>query len=271
MTIRLSARRVKAAAMGAMLAVGFALAAGGSAFADDERLPNALQTWWDGNVLNVPWYGAPEYETIADDAFQHNAVAVPGDWIHRTLVVRNNGPCPGTLTVEILNPITTVGEDTVNDDDPAVAPGRTGFAGMSEVHWDVGGVLGSSSFADLYDHQQLASVPVPKGGTVRVQMAYAFPYDETEGKNLGHISQAIKWDVGLGLRGDYCAGPGPTGPSSGDETDTARTETPGTPGGGGLEYTGANILFGVISAGFLLAAGVVAVWRSNSRREDLAS
>ncbi|MDR1189631.1 MAG: hypothetical protein LBK95_19630, partial [Bifidobacteriaceae bacterium] len=139
-TIKKGARRATSLALAGLLTLGAASAA----LADDDLWDDALDTQWDGNTLNVPWDGSDEYETIAGDKFTHDAVAVPGDWIHRTLVVHNNGPCPGWLTVEVLNPNASSGDDTVNDDDTSITSPQAGFAGMSELHWDVDGVIGSS-------------------------------------------------------------------------------------------------------------------------------
>ncbi|MDR0592993.1 MAG: hypothetical protein LBG60_07005 [Bifidobacteriaceae bacterium] len=248
--IRTGKRR--AAALGALL-IG-ALAVGPAAFADDEYQPDGMDTWWDGETLNVPWDGSDEYQTIPGDKFLHNAVAVPGDWVHRTLVVQNNGPCPGSLTVELRNPAATSQDSTVNDDDPSVTAGRIGFAGMSELHWDVGGSIGSDSFAALVDQQVLGTARLAQGASVDVQMAYKFPYDETEGKHLGFPSQVLEWDLGLRLKG---------------ECDW-KMSTPPAATPPGLPFSGANILFAAISAAFLVAAGVTAVWGAGRRRRQSA-
>jgi hypothetical protein len=266
--------------MGAGLACGLALLAGAAALAaDDEHHDGALETWWDGDTLNVPWDGSDHYVTIADGKFHHDAVAVPGDWIYRTLVVRNNGKCGGTLTVSILEPESHESPDTVNHDDISVTEGRTGFEGMSEVHWQVGDLTGASSFAALGHQQVLATVPIAKAGSIPVSLAYRFPYEETEGKHLGLPSQALVWNVGLRLHGDYCSvedytgEPTPTDfPSSGSPTTPGPTSSGGgvpsgpdsSASGGGsgqdkLEWTGSNIAFGAISAAFLIAAGLTIV------------
>jgi hypothetical protein len=261
------------------MALGFGSAA---AAEDDEHYEDALNRWWEGEVLNVPWDGSDEYETFAGDRFTHDVIAVPGDWIHRTLAVSNNGPCPGVLTVEILNPQSTEAEDTVNHDDTSVTEGRTGFAGMSEVHWDVAGERGSSSFADLTHRQRLAEVPILKDEVVYVKLAYSFPFEETEGKHLGGTSQYLEFDIGLGLRGDYCDRP-PRNPTPSYTIITHRTDSPSpSPTDNGsdgpksptpkprddLPFTGANILFGCVSAAFLLAAGVTATLGSARRRRS---
>jgi hypothetical protein len=259
---------------GFALAGALVLGAAGAAVAD-EHWEDALQRTWDGEVMNVPWDGGDEYETIAGDRFAHNAVAVPGDWVHRAMVVENKGPCPGRLTVEILNPDSAEAPDTVNHDDPSVTDGRTGFEGMSEVHWDVGGQTGSGSFSALAHEQKLATVPVAKDGSVRVQMAYRFPYEETEGKHLGFASQALTWDVGLELQGDCKTtvgiekeddiwpdfdepSPGPSTPPPPDAGDDDGAKK--------LPFTGTNALFAAISAVFLIAAGATAL--AGRRRTD---
>jgi hypothetical protein len=240
------------------------------ALAADDHLDDALEIEWDGNAWNVPWDGVPEYETDAGDFFAHEAIAVPGDWVHRTLNVTNRGPCPGRLTVEILNPDSIEAADTVNHDDLSVTPPRIGFEGMSEIHWDVGGVQGSAPFSALTHGQDLATVLIGKDQTLAVQMAYRFPFDEVEGKHLGFTSQALTWDVGLRLRGETCTptpeehgedggvpSPGPTGPSGTGPPGTGEpTGPPQT--GPRLPITGANVAFGAISAVFLIAAGLTA-------------
>ncbi|MDR1635114.1 MAG: hypothetical protein LBS27_09400 [Bifidobacteriaceae bacterium] len=271
-------RRLGAIALAAAFVA--ALGLGSAALAqDDERYDQALERWWEGETLNLPWDGSSQYQTVSGDAFMRGVVAVPGDWVHRTLAVRNNGPCPGTLTVEILNPNAAEFADTVNQDDTSVTAGRIGFAGMSEIHWDVAGQQGASSFADLTHEQPLAEVPILKNQVVRVQLAYSYPVAETEGKNLGGASQLLEFDVGLDLRGDYCAaypspsttvithtdGPSPSGQTPGNgDSGTPKTPAPRNP----LEFTGSNVLFACISALFLLAAGVTATLGSARRRRS---
>jgi hypothetical protein len=275
-------------------AVVCALTLAPAALGADDPHDEGMDTWWDGNTLNLPWDGSDEYETIPGDKFHHDAVAVPGDWIHRSLAVRNNGPCPGQLTVEILNPDSIEDPDTVNDDDPGLTPGRTGFAGMSELHWDVGGAKGSSSFADLTHQQRLATVGLPKGEVTKVKVGYKFPYDETEGKHLGFPSQLLTWDLGLRLSGlcDWGEMSGPPLPSTTPSPTTSRDPRPSnscsvpptatssatassapspTGGTGGpLPWTGANISFAIISATFLIAAGITALRSASWRRHTAA-
>ncbi|MDR3360644.1 MAG: hypothetical protein LBO20_08385 [Bifidobacteriaceae bacterium] len=284
-------RTAKRRVIGLGAAVVCALTLAPAALGADDLHDEGMETWWDGNTLNVPWNGFDEYETIAGDKFHHDAVAVPGDWIYRSLAVRNNGPCPGQLTVEILNPNSIEEPDTVNDDDPGVALGRVGFAGMSELHWDVGGTKGSSSFADLTHQQRLATVGLPRGGVTNVKVGYKFPYDETGGKHLGFPSQQLTWDLGLRLSGlcDWGEMSGPALPSttpppttSQDPSPSASSGSPSTTGptsattpapspsdgaGGKLPWTGANITFAIVSATFLIAAGITALRSASWRRQ----
>jgi hypothetical protein len=246
--------------------------------AEDEHHDRALETEWQGDTMNVAWYGAPEYATFPIDSFHHDLVAVPGDWVHRKLAVRNNGPCPGTLTVELVDPATAVAPDTVNHDDVSVTEGRLGFDGMSELHWSIGSEVGSESFADLTDGQDLATVKVGKDAVIDVEMAYSFPYDETEGKNLGFTSQALGWNIGLKLRGDYCdsefSQPAPTPsssatpvPSGSGALPAGPTSASGSPqASGSLRFTGTNALFAAAAAAFLIAAGLTAVLGGRRRR-----
>lgn len=282
---RAAKRRLQAA--GAALTCGFILLVGPAALAADDHHDGAIDSWWDGSTLNVPWDGSDHYETIAEDRFHHDAVAVPGDWIYRTLAVRNNGPCGGKLTIEILNPNAAESADTVNHDDTSVTQGRTGFNGMSEIHWHIGDEKGSDSFAELAHEQDLATVPIGKNETIPVRVAYKFPYDETEGKHLGQPSQVLMWDLGLRLQGDYCeaddysASPSPTdfpttpGPSKsggGPGKPTGGATQTGGSGQDKLEITGSNAAFGAISAAFLIAAGAtMVIGRYRDRRARQAA
>ncbi|MDR1188863.1 MAG: hypothetical protein LBK95_15690, partial [Bifidobacteriaceae bacterium] len=127
-------------------------------------------------------------------------------------------------------------------------------------------------------------VLVGEDASVDVQMAYKFPYEETQGKHLGSASQALTWGVGLKLQGDYCDSgtdpddeddtPSPT-PSASSTTSIASPPSDAAPtpggdhkssgGGGNLEYTGTNAMFAIISAIFLTTAGATLV---KGRRRD---
>ncbi|MDR2378209.1 MAG: hypothetical protein LBD70_02105 [Bifidobacteriaceae bacterium] len=284
MTTRRGAAKRRIVATGGALIC--ALTLGPAAFGDDEQRDDGMKTWWDGETLNVPWDGTDEYETIAGDQFHHEAVAVPGDWIYRSLAVHNNGPCPGLLTVAIINPDAPVGEDTVNHEHTSVTEGQIGFAGMSELHWDVGGLTGSSSFAGIAHEQELASVTMLEDSVTNVRVAYKFPIDETEGKHLGFTSQAITWDLRLRLKGE-CewdmltpSDPPSTGTTPSPSPTASATPTASPPASAGpspsappkasdrLPWTGSNTLFAAISAAFLIAAGVSAFWGAGWRRRS---
>ncbi|MDR2114377.1 MAG: hypothetical protein LBO75_03760, partial [Bifidobacteriaceae bacterium] len=161
-------------------------------------------------------------------------------------------------------------------------------------HWEVGGTTGSASFADLYDGQDLATVPVATDSELPVKIAYRFPYAETTGKHLGGTSQLLLYDVGLRLQGDYCGGIGPdpftdapiaptdsASPSPSSSEAVSPDQQSASPGsgaggsvtaaaGGRLPWTGANITFATISALFLIAAGITAAAGARARARRLS-
>ncbi|MDR2379981.1 MAG: signal peptidase I [Bifidobacteriaceae bacterium] len=269
-----SGRHVKGPVTAAAI-LGVLMVAGGpgapDANAADTPRPGALTMTWDHNVLNLSWQGGKYFETVlSNDTFHHMPVAVPGDFVYRTLNLTNNTPCPAALTVKVINVETVEQPDTVNHENGA-------FADISSLVWDVGGTQGQDVFSSIEatGGRTLGVIPVVAYGTEQIKIAYTFDSNSTTGKNLGFPSQELRYDVEIVLRGDTCAADQPPNtptssvsipPTSSTTPPPTITLPPGsTPPGDGLEYTGSNAAFATISAGFLIAAGATIV---AGRRRD---
>jgi LPXTG-motif cell wall-anchored protein len=214
---------------------------------------------WDHNVLNLDWTGDVYYETVlSNDTFHHAPVAVPGDFVYRTLRVTNDTPCGAELTVSIVNAESVEDPDTVNDKNGA-------FEDISQLRWDVGGTQGSAVFSDLVatGGRELATIPIAEQATEQVKIAYTFDFDAETGKHMGQVSQELRYDVELILRGDHCASEstggnkqtGSNSPPPTTPTADPPTVPPSDPPKEDLPVTGSNIAFAAISAAFLIMAG----------------
>jgi hypothetical protein len=231
------------------VAVAGSLVGWGFAQAADEPAPGALKRVWEGNVLHVDYTGTRLREVVVpNDSFHHEPAAVPGDLVHRSLSVKNDGPCAADLTVAVTNPVSAEEEETVNG-------GPSGFEDLSAIRWDVGGSRGSAVFSDLVREggRTLATVTIPQGQSKSVALAYAFDFDATDGKHLGFASQTLGYDVRLVLRGETCAA---EAPPPGERPP--------------LERTGSNWLLAALSAVFLIVAGVRLVAAGRTRRRVAA-
>jgi hypothetical protein len=196
-----------------------------SAHADVETpLPDALQTYWDGPTLNLNWEG--QVYTTVSGTFVGTPVAVPGDQTRRTLNVRNDGPCPANLTVEVVEAVTTVPEGSVNRE----------AEDLVHLRWDVNGTVGGDVFSAIVGSQPrtLATVPVARAGIVPVAIGYEFPIEATTGKNLGRPSTVLSFEVRLVLRGEACDVPEPT--PTGSALSRSQTPRPsGSKTAGGID------------------------------------
>ncbi|MDR1427853.1 MAG: hypothetical protein LBJ08_08885 [Bifidobacteriaceae bacterium] len=148
-----------------------------------------LAAYWDGPTLSVDWHG--DTRAVASGSFVGDRVAVPGDRVHRTLKVRNQGPSDATLSVAIANPA-AMGDDGL------------AFAGLIALQWGIGSATGSAPFADVVGRSKVAlgSVKVKRCASVPVSLGYSYPFDATAGQAAADGSAALTFDVALTLRGE---------------------------------------------------------------------
>ncbi|MDR1798604.1 MAG: hypothetical protein LBR19_01755, partial [Bifidobacteriaceae bacterium] len=256
-------RRTRRSVWAAGLAVACLAALGSPALAADDPQPGALATYWDNPnaTLNLRWTGVwytrASVAFIGDLAAEEAPIAVPGDQIHRTLKVRNDGPCEADLTVAIEDPYTTDYRDTMNGQGPGDPEGA--FEDMSLIYWNIEGVrnpaggvkfsaIVAGAVASGVNQYQLATIPMAQGQTVSVQIGYEFPWEETKGKNMGFNSERLNFNILLTLRGDYC----PSGPP---ETDSPTPSGPSSSPSADLSFTGTNALSVGVAAVIIVVLG----------------
>ena len=153
--------------------------------------PPSVGLAWDGPTTNLDWRGHG-YAT-ADGTFIGSVVAVPGDHAERTAIIRNDGPGSARARVEITM-VTSDAADTVNDE----------LAAIVKLRWDVDGHTGSSTWKDAPVGAPVYSTTfsVAKDAEFPVTAGYLFPFEATGGKNAGHTSSELRFDVRVVLEGE---------------------------------------------------------------------
>ncbi len=156
-----------------------------AASADHSR---AIQLSWDGS----------SYSDATTESFVGFPVTVPGDSTSRTIMVRNDGPTDGTLTVSIVD--VELLTPTIDDD----------FYSDLLIDWQTG----RSSIRDLESAgtTRIIEMPLPQGETTPVTIGYDFPREATSGNKSDVGERQGRFDVLFQLGGDDAG-------SAGAETD----------------------------------------------------
>jgi hypothetical protein len=228
----------------------------------------AITAEWDGPTVHVDWTGE-RYTTVEAD-FVGDRVASPGDRVHRTLTLRNDGPEDAVLSVDLA-----LGQDV-----PAGSPNPE-LGGAVDLFWDVAGVEGQERFAILHDagRPTIAEARVAQGDTVPVTVGFTMPAEET-GHRGGEAATTLHFRVLATMQGETGVDPGP-GPSPepdpGPGGEVPAPE-PGEPdqaapeagGDGDLAVTGAHLLGAVlVLLGLLLIGWLLLALARRRRRCDL--
>lgn len=210
---------------------GGAPAVWGEVPAGDTVGDGAVVARWDGPTTHLDWTGR-SYAT-AEATFLGDRVASPGDSVERTLALTNAGPADAVMSVSL-----TLGRSVP---DSARNPE---LEEVVNLHWDVGGVSGSETFARLLHSDggrvEVAQVEVPQGSTADVTVGFSMPASVTGAMNQGSESSALEFLVTARMHGE--------------------TVEPALPVLPQLPVTGAQVLallalaLGVILLGLLLTA-----------------
>lgn len=156
----------------------------------------AVVAIWDGPTTHLDWTGRTY--ASAEATFLGDRVASPGDRVERTLALTNSGPADAVMSVS-LTLGSSVPEGTSNPDLEEVVA----------LHWDVGGVTGSETFATLLSSGQgrteVAQVEVPQGSTSAVTVGFSMPAAVTGAMNQGAESSALEFLVTARMQGESAA------------------------------------------------------------------
>jgi len=204
--------------------VPLALAVPAQAASDAPASTAQIGLAWDGPTTNLDWTGAAYVTTKG--SFVGTPIAVPGDAAQRTAVVRNTGPGDAQATVEIRNVTTTNAAGTVNTD----------LENLVHLTWLINGRPGEAEWvaARAGDPVVTETFPIAQGASFPVTVGYYFPVDQTGGKNAGHASSVLRFDVRVTLTGDV--------PNVAGGTNGSDDKDPPDVGTGGSVVTGPAML-----------------------------
>lgn len=170
-------------------------AAGVDYIAASADYSRAIQLSWDGS----------SYSDATTESFVGFPVTVPGDSTSRTIMVRNDGPTDGTLTVSIVD--VELLTPTIDDD----------FYSDLLIDWQTG----RSSIRDLESAgtTRIIEMPLPQGETTPVTIGYDFPREATSGNKSDVGERQGRFDVLFQLGGDDAEADAGSAGSTGAETD----------------------------------------------------
>jgi len=190
-------RRARVNAMAGLLAIIVSLSAGWwlapSARAADEN----VEISWDSPEISVTWsdrtYGTATGSIIG------SPVIVPGDRGERSAVVKNAGPSPAMVIVQIFNVTTINADDTVNTD----------LENLVELFWNINGHLGMETWKEARQACEESGVSytvsfrLPQGAEFPLTAGYHFPAHSQTGKSAGATSSILSFDLRITMQGDY--------------------------------------------------------------------
>ncbi|MCM1012079.1 MULTISPECIES: hypothetical protein [unclassified Brevibacterium] len=190
-------------------------AAGGRYSAAGADYSRAIQLSWDGS----------SYSDATTESFVGFPVAVPGDSTSRTIMVRNDGPTDGTLTVSIVD--VELLTPTIDDD----------FYSDLLIDWQTG----RSSIRDLESAgtTRIIDMPLPQGETTPVTIGYVFPREATSGNKSDVGERQGRFDVLFQLGGDDAEADAGSAGSAGTGTDGS-SDSGGQSDAGGQSDSGAG-------------------------------
>lgn len=161
-----------------------------------ESAEGAIVGEFDGPTVHLDWRGNPFVTFEAN--FIGERVIVPGDRVHRTLRLQNDGPGDAVLTVWFTK-FQEIAETTLNP----------GLARDVTIFWEIAGISSEESFAALYaraliamDEVAVAEVQVGRGEAVAVTIGVAFGADITTDYRAGEISALLYFNVNAHMQGE---------------------------------------------------------------------
>jgi len=158
-----------------------------------------MELAWDGPITALDWRN--EGYAVAGNSFVGRPVSVPGDRVHRTAVVRNDGPSAAQATVQIVDVAATDPSDSVNDDLMDCIHLFAAFDGEKyDATWRA--AMSSADHGISWE----STIPVPQGASFRLSVGVYFPLDETRGNDLGKPSQQLTFSIQVIMVGDTSTG-----------------------------------------------------------------
>jgi len=223
-----------------LCAVGAVVGAAPLATASAQAAPVAtagtdIAIEWDGPVSQVAWNGQTAGTAAA--SFVGVTVAVPGDRVERTAIVRNDGPSDAEVTVELVN-LTTL--------NPSL---DQGFEQAIRLYWNVNGQINEQTWWSASLAQAAtgvadsASFSLAQGASFPLTVGYRFPEETTVGHGASHTSTNLSFDLRVTMTGEDATAP--AGPNPGTPPNWAHT---GGAGGGTLAaVAGLGLFLGLAS------------------------
>lgn len=229
--------RVAAAAAAGLLTLTAATATAGAA-----EITDAISMSWDGKTF------AP---TTKEVFFQIEA-AVPGDTETRTLIVRNDGPGPGTLTADLVD-VRAWPQWIDRAPDPNLDILDDPY--YRDLKLDFGD--GPVPFVDLVgEATRIREVRLKPGEATKITLSYDFPYSSVEGNRAdGGYSRWAEVNLLLTIKGEEAAAPPSKDPRPPKLVD------------GGIPWLTSTTAVAWTGAG-LLALTAVALLAVKARRRD---
>jgi LPXTG-motif cell wall-anchored protein len=223
------------------------------AFADsrssqtDKAGAGALEYSWDEDTFVLDWRNTPRKVIRADTEFLGTLTAVPGDYIYRSLQVRNAGPSRATLSLFFRDWKLQPAED----------PSSPGLAAASRLVWKLGESDGRVKFNEAMaaDEYLAAEVELDKGEKITIQVGWELPY-ETSRSFTG--SQQLSFGIRLLLS---------------EVPEVNPPVTPDKPGGDPgklpeLPFTGADTLPILVLSALSTLAGLLLLLLIRRRRKS---
>jgi hypothetical protein len=127
------------------------------------------------------------------------SVVVPGDKAERTAFVRNDGPGPALVTVQIIEVDTS---DAFNRE----------LEDNVHLYWDIAGRSGDVMWSEARNAADEGvsyevTFPIARGATFHITAGYYVPIDATGGRNLGQDSTRLVFAVKVTLQEDTSPNP----------------------------------------------------------------
>jgi len=188
--------RNKAGTAAGLATMLFAMSVIWGVSATTAKADTGIPIQWDGPTINLSWDGGSY--TTASGSIVSDVVAVPGDWAERTAIVRNAGPSPACVTVQIFNVMATNSPDTVNSD----------LEALIHLFWNINGNRGDMTWRQAHEAADpngvayTVSFHLSQGEKFPLTAGYYFPASATAGKNAGAPSSILRFDVRILMQGD---------------------------------------------------------------------
>jgi hypothetical protein len=222
-----------------------------------EATSGGIDHSWEEDSFSLDWSNNPRRVARADTEFLGSLTAVPGDYIYRTLNVRNSGPSAATLSLYFR-------------DWQLAAPRNAATNWLveeSRLVWSVGEDIGKVDFATASaSEEHLATqIKLEQGEQVAIRVGWEYPYESTKAVSSYGDTQQLSFGIRLLLS---------EVPDSGVPTTPDVKPAPKPkPGGGGdgsssLPFTGTGALAVLGAAALFALAGMLLLLAGKRRKAE---